>query len=48
MQNSMPISPTGKGGSGFLTPGQGQAATTVFAKIILASLRYFSEKPCTV
>jgi hypothetical protein len=47
MQNSVSISPTGKGGSGFLTPEQGQAAKAVFEKIILVSLRYFSEKPCT-
>jgi len=47
MQNSVSISPTGKGGSGFLTPEQGQAAIAIFGKIILALLRYFSEKPCT-
>jgi len=40
--------PTGKGGSVFLTPEQGRAAKAVFGKIILAGLRYFPEKPCTV
>jgi len=39
--------PTGKGGSVFLTPEQGRAARAVFGKIILAGLRYFPEKPCT-
>jgi len=48
MHNSVSISPTGKGGFGFLTPEQGQAAKAVFGKIILTSLRYFPEKPCTV
>jgi hypothetical protein len=48
MYNPVAFSPTGKGGFVFLTAVQGQAAKAVFEKIILASLRYFSEKPCTV
>lgn len=48
MQKTVDFSPTGKGGFVFLTPEQGRAAKAVFGKIILALLRYFPEKPCTV